>query len=196
MKKKKARFVFASLLIVSILCSMCLTAISEQPLLPLSRKVSDPEKPLKWVEFNVPYEPLKRAMDIDVDSYQGKVHVSWIDLLAYLGARYGGDFSQYQDSHMDDFAAKIKKGKSVASLTKDMKYFDYYSRAYGAVLQGMLGEYQIRLPDEKTGKDTWKKVYGLKAFSPIADGFTTKILMTSGPAEAMATAAVIWDMIL
>ena len=53
MKKKKARFVFASLLIVSILCSMCLTALSEQPLLPLSRKVSDPEKPLKWVEFNV-----------------------------------------------------------------------------------------------------------------------------------------------
>ena len=107
MKKKKARFVFASLLIVSILCSMCLTALSEQPLLPLSRKVSDPEKPLKWVEFNVPYEPLKQAMDIDVDSYQDRIHVSWIDLLAYLGARYGGDFSQYQDSHMDDFAVKI-----------------------------------------------------------------------------------------
>ena len=167
MKKKKARFVFASLLIVSILCSMCLTALSEQPLLPLSRKVSDPEKPLKWVEFNVTSE----AMDIDVDSYQDRIHVSWIDLLAYLGARYGGDFSQYQDSHMDDFAAKIKKGKSVTSLTKNMKYFDYYSRAYGAVLQGMLGEYQIRIPDEKTGKETWKKVYGLKAFSPIADGF-------------------------
>ena len=171
MKKKKARVVFASLLIVSIVCSMCLTALSEQPLLPLSRKVSDPEKPLKWVEFNVPYEPLKRAMDIDVDSYQDKIHISWIDLLAYLGARYGGDFSQYQDSHMDDFAAKIKNGKSVASLTKDMKYFDYYSRAYGAVLQGMLGEYQIRIPDEKMSKDTWKKAYGLKAFSPIADGF-------------------------
>ena len=171
MKKKKARFVFASLLIVSILCSMCLTALSEQPLLPLSRKVSDPEKPLKWVEFNVPYEPLKQAMDIDVDSYQDRIHVSWIDLLAYLGTRYGGDFSQYQDSHMDAFAAKIKKGKSVASLTKNMKHFDYYSRAYGAVLQGMLGEYQIRIPDEKTGKETWKKVYGLKAFSPIADGF-------------------------
>ena len=150
---------------------MCLTALSEQPLLPLSRKVSDSEKPLKWVEFNVPYEPLKRAMDIDVDSYQDKIHISWIDLLAYLGARYGGDFSHYQDSHMDDFAAKIKNGKSVASLTKDMKYFDYYSRAYGAVLQGMLGEYQIRIPDEKMSKDTWKKAYGLKAFSPIADGF-------------------------
>lgn len=48
-------------------------------------------------------------MDIDVDSYQDRIHVSWIDLLAYLGARYGGDFSQYQDSHMDDFTAKIKK---------------------------------------------------------------------------------------
>lgn len=84
----------------------------------------------------------------------------------------------------------------MASLTKNMKYFDYYSRAYGAVLQGMLGEYQIRIPDEKTGKETWKKVYGLKAFSPSLTAFTTRILMTSGPAEAMATAAVIWGTIL
>ena len=195
MKKKKARFVFASLLIVSILCSMCLTALSEQPLLPLSRKVSDPEKPLKWVEFNVPYEPLKQAMDIDVDSYQDRIHVSWIDLLAYLGARYGGDFSQYQDSHMDDFATKIKKGKSVASLTKNMKHFDYYSRAYGAVLQGILGEYQIRIPDEQV-KTPGKKSTDSRPFLPSLTAFTTRILMTSGPAEAMATAAGIWGMIL
>ena len=194
MKKKKARFVFASLLIVSILCSMCLTALSEQPLLPLSRKVSDPEKPLKWVEFNVPYEPLKQAMDIDVDSYQDRIHVSWIDLLAYLGARYGGDFSQYQDSHMDDFAAKIKKGKSVASLTKNMKHFDYYSRAYSAVLQGMLGEYQIRIPEQV--KTPGKKSTDSRPFLPSLTAFTTRILMTSGPAEAMATAVVIWGTIL
>ena len=51
---------------------------------------------------------------------------------------------------MDDFTAKIKNGKSVASLTKDMKYFDYQPRLYGAVFAGMLGEYRgIRIPDEK-----------------------------------------------
>ena len=122
MKKKKARFVFASLLIVSILCSMCLTALSEQPLLPLSRKVSDPEKQLKWVEFNVPYEPLKQAMDIDVDSYQDRIHVSWIDLLAYLGARYGGDFSQRKN---------LRKQKSRQSRNR---CFPHRSRRWWMIL--------------------------------------------------------------
>lgn len=114
---------------------------------------------------------MKRAMDIDVDTYKEKIHISWIDTLAYLGAKYGGEFSSYSDTDMDEFADKVKKGKSVSIITKDMKYFDYYSKAYGAVLNGMLGEYQIKIPDEKSETSSWKKVYGLKAYSPIAEGF-------------------------
>ena len=51
-----------------------------------------------------------------------------------------------------------------------MKYYDYYYEAYEAVLGGMVGEYEIEQPDDADGK-VWKKVYGLKAFSPIAKGF-------------------------
>ena len=46
-----------------------------------------------------------------------------------------------------------------------MKYFDYYHRAYDAVLGGLLGSYAI----EKDGQ--WIPRYGLKAYSPIAEGY-------------------------
>ncbi len=51
-----------------------------------------------------------------------------------------------------------------------MKYYPYYSRAYDAVLGGFLGEYQLEIPDSD-GRMSWKKAYGLKAFSPLAEGF-------------------------
>ncbi len=35
---------------------------------------------------------------------------------------------------------------SVEEITKDMKYFNYYQRAYKAVLGGFLREYQQQIP--------------------------------------------------
>lgn len=119
----------------------------------------------------MPYEPLKQAMDIDVDSYQDRIHVSWIDLLPIWEHVTAAISVNIRILTWMILLLRSKKANRWLPWTENMKYFDYYSRAYGAVLQGMLGEYQIRIPDEKTGKDTWKKVYGLKAFSPIADGF-------------------------
>ena len=171
MKKNRARVLALGSLILCIIISLSLTALMSGPLSLTAGRQEDPEEPIKWVDFNVPYHVLKRAMDTDIETYDEKIHVSWIDILAYLGARYGGDFSSYRDSHMDSFVEKVKKGVSAATAAKGLEHFSYYSRAYGAVLGGLLGEYQIRLPDEESGKNVWKKAYGLKAFSPLADGF-------------------------
>lgn len=184
-KIRKQKLLMITVVLICTICSMVCSVLLADPLLLTSKKPADKEKPIKWVEFKVPYEALKKAMDADIDSYGEKIHVNWIDTLAYLGAKYGGEFSSYQESDMDAFLDAVKGGKSVATITKNMQYFDYYSRAYGAVLNGMLGEYQIKLPNSdaaenadqkntasaKNGESTWKKVYGLKAFSPIADGF-------------------------
>lgn len=125
---------------------------------------------IKWVEFNVSYEALNKAYQYDVDTYGKEPHLSWIELLSCLGARYGGDFSQYKESDMEELAQKITgEGKTVEELTKDMEYYGYYREAYGAVLDGMVGEYEIK---EDLGEDSgWVKQYGLKAFHPIAKGF-------------------------
>lgn len=126
---------------------------------------------IKWVDFNVTYEALSAAYDLDVNSYDAPVHLNWIELLAYVGAKEGGSFGKKSVSLLQKLASELSAGETtLKELTKDMKYYDYYYEAYEAVLGGMVGEYEIEQENENGDKE-WKKVYGLKAFSPIAKGF-------------------------
>lgn len=126
---------------------------------------------IKWVDFNVSYEALCKAYDLDVSTYDSDVHLNWIELLAYAGAKCGGTFDKSSLSLLDKLAEELSNGETtIAKLTESMDYYNYYYEAYEAVLGGMVGEYEIEQESE-SGKKVWKKVYGLKAFSPIAKGF-------------------------
>ena len=125
---------------------------------------------IKWVDFNVTYEALKDTMESDIRTHDQEIHIDWIDSLAYLGAKYGGDFKSYQKSDLKKFEEKLMSGQDLEDFTKNMKYFPYYKKAYGAVLGGFLGYYKLEVPDE-AGGTRWVERYGLKAFSPIAEGF-------------------------
>lgn len=123
---------------------------------------------IKWVDFNVSYEALCRAYEYDVDTYGEKIHLDWIELLAYAAAKNGGDFGAGAVEDIRKIADKILSGETtMKETTKDMKYYSYYKEAYTAVLGGLVGEYEIQ---EKEG-GAYVKRYGLKAFSPIAKGF-------------------------
>ncbi len=132
---------------------------------------------IKWVEFNVTYEALNKAYAYDVETYNEKNHISWVDLLSYLGAKYGGDFTRYKEKDMIEVAEKVLNGDTtIEQLTSDMQYYNYYREAYGAVLDGLVGEYQIEKSATQVGaggdgETLWKKYYGLKGFGPIAKGF-------------------------
>lgn len=122
---------------------------------------------IKWVEFNVTCEAMDRAYQYDIDTYTKEIHLDWVDLLAYLGAKYGGDFDKYKQKDLDKIAAELLDGKTtIEKLKGEMKYFSYYQEAYSAVLGGMVGEYEMECEDAK-----WKRVYGLKAYHPIARDF-------------------------
>ena len=126
---------------------------------------------IKWVDFDVTADAMKQAYQYDVDTYGKEVHLDWIDLLAIMGAKNGGDFKRYQSEDMSEVAEKFLSSEStVEEYTKDMKYFSYYREAYGAVLEGMVGEYRIECAGESKDQQ-WKSCYGLKAFNPIAKGF-------------------------
>lgn len=114
-----------------------------------------------------------------------------------MGARYGGDFSRYKESHMNDLANKlISKEKTMDDLTKDMKYYDYYLEAYSAVLGGMVGEYKIEVADESAeGAKHWEEKYGLKAFLPLAKTIHIVILTILVCLEAMVLKESTWDTI-
>lgn len=101
---------------------------------------------IKWVDFNVTSEAMTQAFRYDVATCQQDIHLNWIELLAFLGAGYGGDFSRYTSSDMDKLAEELKNGASMDELTKDLKYYPYYLKAYKAVLNGMVGYYEIQIP--------------------------------------------------
>ncbi len=127
---------------------------------------------IKWVDFRVSYEAMDKALKADVKSIDDEVKLNWIELLSYLGARYGGNFTRYKSSDMDTLINKLKCGESIESLTKDLKYYDYYFQAYSAVLGGFVGPYEIQINDENNkGEKIWVRKYGLKAFCPIAGGY-------------------------
>lgn len=128
---------------------------------------------IKWVEFNVSYEALDQAYQYDVETYENEVHVNWIELLAYLGAMYGGDFGSYKKSDMSKLVERLQsKEETMASITADMKYYSYYLEAYTAVLGGLVGEYEIeQLKDDTSEELVWVKKYGLKGYLPIAKNF-------------------------
>lgn len=123
---------------------------------------------IKWVDFNVSYEALCKAYEYDVSTYGEKIHLNWIELLAYVAAKNGGDFGVGAVEDICEIADKILSGETtMEKSTEDMKYYSYYKEAYTAVLGGFVGEYEIQ---EKEGGSYVKK-YGLKAFLPVAKGF-------------------------
>ncbi len=125
---------------------------------------------IHWVDFKVTAKALKDAYTYDKDTYGQEVHLDWIQLLAYLGAKYGGDFKNYKTSDMEALAGTLVDGKAtMEELTKDMSYYNYYFNAYSAVLGGMVGEFEREVKDGENS--SWEKVYGLKAYSPIAKTF-------------------------
>ena len=162
-------------------------------------KKDSENKFIKWVDFTVTAEAMDKAFRLDLDTCLSEPHLNWIELLAYLGARYGGDFSRYKASDLDQLAQKLLNGESMENLTKDLKYYSYYEEAYTAVLGGMVGVFREEIPAEQappteesspqesdsslqeqgsespltspTADTVWVTKYGLKAFSPIAKGF-------------------------
>lgn len=131
------------------------------------------KKYIKWVDFNVTYSALDKAYNYDVESFEQEVKLNWIELLAYLGAKYGGNFSSYKEKDMNQLVEKLRsEEETMETLTADMKYYTYYYEAYSAILGGLVGEYEIEVKSEDDQeKKVWVKKYGLKAFSPIAKNY-------------------------
>ena len=120
-------------------------------------------EPIRWVDFQVPYESLKYAMEQDIATFEQEKHISWIDSLALAACRTGGKCGL---SSVKKAVADLKGEKSAQELLGDLtKYYDYYHDAYSAALGGLLGSYAIQVDDQ------WKSQYGLKAFSPVAAGY-------------------------
>ena len=127
---------------------------------------------IKWVDFKITYEALDKTSKLDINSHinDEEIKYNWIELLAYLACKNGGDFKKFKQTDLDTLVEKIKSGHSIEELTKDMKYYNYYFESYSAVLNGFIGNYQIEISKED-GTKTLQDKYGIKAFLPIAKNY-------------------------
>lgn len=139
-------------------------------ILLLAPQVFAEDEVLHWVEFNVDYPALQRALDIDIASQGEEKPLDWIDILALAAVKVGGNGITVKG--VNEAAEQLRKDKSPQELLgAQYKYFCYYHRAYEAVLGGLVGSYAIEVTNKETGEREWVPAYGLKAFSPIAAGY-------------------------
>lgn len=120
---------------------------------------------IKWVDFDVPASLLRQALDADISAHEAGGRLDWWELLAYLAAKYGGDFSLYKQADLDQALERLEAGEGLAAQAEKLPHFDYYKEAYQAVLGGLVGEYQ------REGDEGWETFYGLRGYSPIAETF-------------------------
>ena len=165
-EESKIKKILAALVAVAVCLTIIIIAAQKRQEDILSATGNDY---IKWVDYTVTAEAMRKACRLDVESYESDSHLDWITLLAYAAARSGGEFNKASLKYIDEVAVQLQNGDTnVTKLEEKYKYFKYYYEVYNAVLGGMLGEYEIESND---GSGKWIKKYGLKAYSPIAMGF-------------------------
>lgn len=169
LNKKSNVYYIVCMAVILMISAIFLVSKNKNTLLAMKNINADY---IKWVDFNIPYEALEKALDIDIQRHKEGKDLSWIDILAYLGTKYGGNWKQYKNKDMIELLEKIDKNQTVEELMKDNRYYSYYKEAYSAVLDGFVGEYKKEVPDkEHQGEKKIEEKYGLQVYLPIAEGF-------------------------
>ena len=162
---------FISLLLTFIF--ICVTSITTPIVLSASKNTNDKNEKINWVDFSITYQALSDTLDADLNSYDKKTKLNWVELLAYLGTKYGGNFRKYKKSDLSNLICEIENGNDIEKMGTKLGNYNYYKEAYGAVLDGFVGEFEVETdPKDSNGNKIIEKKYGLKAFSPIARGYS------------------------
>ena len=157
--KKKIKVIFQILFVLTILLLFfSMNYIIEEPYKHISvnseessntddssNEENKEKSYIKWVEFNITFEALDRAAKLDISSHVNneEVKLNWIEILAYISTKYGGDFKKYKAKDIDELVEKLRNGETIENLTKDMKNYSYFYESIEAVLGQYIGNYFI-----------------------------------------------------
>ena len=139
------------------------SVLKEENVSVLSDDGADKEKNndfIKWVDFKVPYEVLKKNYELYKSALaEGTSQFDFIDALAYLACKNGNSFEVKRDNkRLISLADELKEEKiTVSEALGENKYFDYYRNCYKAIFGGSFGE-------RADGTN------GLTAYFPLARG--------------------------
>ncbi len=130
---------------------------------------TEEKKYIKWVDMSIPYSLMETALNADIKSQGTEVKLNWIELMAYIASKCGGNFKSYKKKDLDNLVNRLTAGESMTDITQNIKLYSYYIEAYTAIFAEYVGAYKTRV--NENGVWVWKDSYGLKVFSPIAKGY-------------------------
>ena len=83
---------------------------------------------IKWVDFKGTAVVLKKLADTDINSHVNneQIQFNWIELMAYLGCKYGGELSLFKDKDLENLLNSLREGKTMNELTANMKHYNYF----------------------------------------------------------------------
>ncbi len=165
---EKKKIIFFTILIVFLILSVgCFFLFSS-----MATEEEEKKEYIKWVDFQVTEEVLEKTAKLDIVSHttEEQIDMNWIELIAYLGAKYGGNFKNFKQKDLDSIVEKLQTGKTMVEIAQNMKLYSYYLEAYTAILKEFIGEYEIQVKKDD-GTKVFEKKYGIKAFLPIAKNY-------------------------
>ena len=135
--------------------------------------INENENYIKWVDFKITADVLSKTAKLDIDSHNSdsKITYNWIELLAYLACKNGGNFKNFNQNDLNKLTEQLNSGKTMDEITENMKYYKYYYEAYSCVLSGFIGNYSVETESDD-GTTCFKDKYGIKAFLPIAKNYS------------------------
>lgn len=170
--KAAGKFIIIAILAVLLAVAAAALTTGSETVSTAAEKSSETDSYITWAEFNVSFEALDRALNLDIKSQSTETPTGWIDILSCAAVKHGGNLKNINLSELDKIAEELAGGKTPYEIAGEgsSKYFDYYKEVYEAVLGGFLGYYSLGIPSDD-GDTEWELRYGLKAYSPIAEGF-------------------------
>ncbi|MFT8887672.1 MAG: M23 family metallopeptidase [Ethanoligenens sp.] len=120
---------------------------------------------VKWADFNVPLAAMQYALKLDIQTHTTTAPLHFADALAFLAAKYGGNWNRYRSADLDALRQQLQSGQTMQDITASMKNYSYFNQVYDAVLGNAVGDYATGAGGNYTEQ------YGLKLFSPIAAGY-------------------------
>ena len=170
-KFKKMYFVFIILFIIFLLISYYIYANTVVYFWNNEQSSKD-NNYIKWVEFTPSVWILEKTSNLDIKSHNEnwEVKLNWIELLAYLSAKYYGNLDKFKQSDLDSVVQKLKEGYTMEDLTSGLNLYNYYYESYDAILNQFIGEYEVETV--KDGIKQYEKKYGIKALLPIARNYS------------------------
>lgn len=128
-----------------------------------NEEASADEDYIKWVDFNVPYEVMLAAYEIDCKTRADGIGYNFADALAYLAVKNGNAFNTKTDiKRLYNLLDSLEQGKAIDDFYGSNKYYLYYKKAYRTIFAEYIGEYTAKGGEQK---------YGLKCYHPFPKGY-------------------------